>query len=84
MSNHTAVWQEFNASQREYYRALSEQNRVQERFMPVSRDRDPDSPVRLPAALTLEAIEELAAVDRQIHESRQRYARAINAVHDDM
>ena len=83
MSNHTAVWQEFNEAKREYYGALSEQIRVQERYIPVSLNENPDS-VRLPAALTLETIEELAAVDRQILESRQRYAKAINAVHSEI
>tara|TARA_B100000029_G_scaffold223160_1_gene221092 strand:- start:1324 stop:1428 length:105 start_codon:yes stop_codon:yes gene_type:complete len=34
--------------------------------------------------LTLDAIEEFAAVDRMVHSSRQRYAKAINAVHDEI
>ena len=84
MSNHTPAWHEFNESEREYYRALSEQNLVQERFLPVGIDQDIDSAVRLPGSLTLEDIEQLAAVDRQVHQTRQRYAKAINAVHSEI
>ena len=83
MSNHTAAWHELNESQKEYFQALEAQNQVQDRFLPEGEGDFPESPVRLPDPLTLEVIEELAVVDRRVHETRQRYAKAINAVHND-
>ena len=84
MSGHTAVWREYNESQREYYRALSEQSHAQERFMPMDEEHDPESPGRIPDPLTLEVMEEFSVIDRRVHETRQRYARAINALNRDL
>lgn len=81
MSDHTPAWQEFNEAQREYYGALEEQHRVQERLLPAGEPRSPHSPVLLPNPITLEMIKQLSEVDRLVHNSRQRYAKAINSIH---
>lgn len=84
MPGQVFAWKELNESQREYYRALLEQNRIQERFMPMDDGHDMANPVRIPNPLTLESIQEFAVLDRRVHSSRQRYAKAINAVHDEI
>jgi len=82
MAGHTDAWQEFNDAQQQYHDAVEQQQRVQERYVPLGERRAPHSPVQLPDPLPPNVMKRLSAVDRLVHEARQRYARAINSVHD--
>ncbi|NQW24681.1 MAG: hypothetical protein HQ475_14725 [SAR202 cluster bacterium] len=81
MSGHTDTWHEFNDAQRQYYDALEQQVRAQERFVPPGERRTEHAPVQLPDPLTAKVIQGLSTLDRIVHDARQRYAEAINAVH---
>ncbi len=81
MIGHSAVWQESNDAQQQYYHALEQQQHLQERYLPLGKRRTPHTTVELPDPLTLKVIGVLSTVDRLVRETRQRYARAINSIH---